>query len=88
MACIIDEKNGGAGGGRGIDEASKGLERTTEAARIWGQRQRLRRRDDGPDELATTTEASSEEYAPEELTTTTEASEEEAEETTRLNKRL
>ena len=34
--------------GRGIYDASKGLETTMEAARIWGRRWRLQRRDDGP----------------------------------------
>ena len=48
-----------------------------EAKRIWGQRQRIRRHDDGPEELATTTEASSEKDEPEDLTTTTEALSEE-----------
>ena len=55
---------------------------------VQGQQRRLWRRDDGPEELATTTEASSEEDDPEVLTTTTEASSEESEETTRPSERL
>ena len=39
-----------------------------EAAKIWGRRQRLRRYDDGLEELATTTEASAEEDDPEDST--------------------
>ena len=50
-----------------------------EAERIRGQRQRLRSWDNGPEELATTAEASTEEDEPEVLTTRTEVSEEEAE---------
>ena len=57
---------------------SKGSEATTEAARIWGQHRSLRRCDDGPEELATTVEALSEEDDPEELTTMPEVSAEEA----------
>ena len=60
----------------------------TEAERIWGRRRRLWRRDDGPKELATTTEASTEEYDPKVSTTITEVSAEEAEEMTRLRERL
>ena len=45
-------------------------------------------RDDGPGELATTTEASTEEDDPKVLTTTAEASIEEAEDRTRLSERL
>ena len=37
------------GRGRGIYDASEGLETMTEAARIQGQQQRLWRRDDGPE---------------------------------------
>ena len=59
-----------------------------EAANIWGQRRRLRRRDDGPDKLATTTEASVEEDEPKVLMTTTEALAEEAEEKMRPSERL
>ena len=69
-----------------MDNASKGLETTEEAARIRGKRRRLRRRDDGPDELATTTEAS--EDKSEESTTTNKVSAEETEEPTRLSERL
>ena len=47
--------------GRGIDNASEGSETTTEAARIRGQRRRLRRHDVGPEKLVTTTEALAEE---------------------------
>ena len=46
---------------------------------ICGKRQRLQRRDDGPEEFATTTEVSSEEDDTKELKTTADASEEEAE---------
>ena len=60
---------------------SKGLD-------IWGRQRRLRCRDDGPEELATTTKTSTEEDEPEVLTTTTEASAEEAEETTHPSERL
>ena len=45
-------------------------------------------RDDGPEELATMTEASAEEDEPEVLATTTEASIEKAEDTTRPSVRL
>ena len=55
---------------------------------IPGRRQRLRRHDDRPEELATTMEASEDKNEFEELTMTTEASAEEAEETTRLRERL
>ena len=60
MARGIDEDRG-VGRELGIDDASEGSETTTEAARIQGQRQRLWRCDDRPGELATTTQASSEE---------------------------
>ena len=83
----INDEDGCVGGGRGIDDASKVLETTTGAARIWGQRQRLRRRDDRPEELATTTKSLEDEYDPKVSTTTTDASAEEAEETTRLRER-
>ena len=56
---------------------------TAEAANIWGQQQRLRRCDDGPEKLATMAEALTEEDETEESTAKTEASEEEGEETTR-----
>ena len=46
------------------------------------------RRDDRPEELSTTTEASVEEDDPEVLTTTMEASIKEAKDTTRLSERL
>ena len=59
-----------------------------EAANIWGQQRRLQRRDDGPDKLATTTEASAEEDALKVLMTKTEVLEEEAEEKMRPSERL
>ena len=55
---------------------------------IWGRRRRLRCCNDGPKELATTTEASTEEDEPEVSTKTTEASDEEEEETTHPSERL
>ena len=73
---------------RGIENASEGLEMTTKAAMIRGQQRRLQSRNDGPEELATTTEASIEKDNPEDSTTTAEALAEEAEETTRLRERL
>ena len=48
----------------------------------------MRRRDGGPEELETTTEASAEEDEPEVLTMTTETSYEEAEEKTLPSERL
>ena len=54
----------------------------------WGQQQRLRRLDDGPEKLATMTEALVEEDEPNVKTTTTKASDEEAEETTCPSERL
>ena len=73
-ACRIRDNDGGVDRRRGIDNASEGLETTAEASRIQGRQPRLRRRDDGTEELATTTEALSEEDGPEVLMTTTEAS--------------
>ena len=61
---------------------------TNEAARIQGQQWSMRRCYDRPDELVTTTEASSEDDIPEYLMTTTDASEEKGEEKTRLSERL
>ena len=100
----IDDKNGvfgrvrrtpglsdddrGVGRGQVIDDASKGLEPTAEAASIWGRRQMLQRRDDRTEKLATTTEASAEEDEPGVLTTTMYASVEEAEETKCMSERL
>ena len=55
---------------------------------IRGQRRWLLHRDEGPYEMATTTEASAEEYKSEVSTMTTEASIEEAEDTTRLSEYL
>ena len=49
--------NGGVGRGRGIDNASDGLETTAEASRIQGRRRRLWRCDDELEEFATTREA-------------------------------
>ena len=60
----------------------------SKGSEIWGRQQRLRRRDDGPEELATTMEASAEEDDPEVSTMITEASAEGAEETTRPSERL
>ena len=87
-ACRLSDDDGDVGRGRGIHDASKGLETTTEASRIYGQRQRLQRCDDGPEELATTTEGSEAEDELEVSTTTAEASDEEAEETTRPSEPL
>ena len=70
------------------DDASKGLDTMAEAARIRGWRQRLRRRDDGPEGLGTTAEVLAEEDDTKVSTTTSEASAEEAEETTRPSERL
>ena len=83
LAQGLSDNNKGVGGVPGIDDATEGMERTKEAARIRGRRQRLRRCNDGTDELATTMEASEEEDEPEDSTTETEASAEEAEETMR-----
>ena len=47
----------GISGGRVIYNASEGLEKMTEAARIQGQRRRLPRCNDRPEVLETTTEA-------------------------------
>ena len=55
---------------------------------IRGRQQRLLRCNDGPEELATTTEASVEEDEPEILTTTTEASIEKVEDTMPPSERL
>ena len=60
---------------------SKGLD-------IQGRQWRLLHRDDGPEELATTTEASAEEDELEVLMTTTDLSIEEAEDTKHLSERL
>ena len=64
------------------------MEKRTETSRIQEQGRRLRRRDDGPEELVTTTEASTEEDEPKVLTTRTEVLAEEAEEATRTSERL
>ena len=56
--------------------------------RVQGQQYRLRRCDDGPEELATMPEALAEEDEPEVSTTTTEASDEEAEESMRPSEYL
>ena len=76
------------GRGKGIDNASEGSETTNEMLRIEVQRQRLQRRHDGTEKLATTTEASVEEDDPKVLTTTTDVSAEEAEETMRPSESL
>ena len=60
----------------------------SEGSDIWEPQRRLLRRDDGPEELATTTEALAEVDEPEVLTTITDASIEEAEDTTLLSERL
>ena len=88
LARGIDVNSRVVGGGRLIDDASNVSETTAEAARVWERQQRIRRRDDGPEELATTAESSAEEDEPKDSTTTTEASAEEAEETTRPSERL
>ena len=51
----ISNDDGGVGRGQGIDDATKGMKTTTEASSIQVSQLRLRRRDDGPEELATTT---------------------------------
>ena len=87
QARRLSDNNGCIGRGQGIDYASDGSDTKTEAERIWGRQWRLWRCDDGPEELATTTEVSEEEYDPEVLTTTTEVSDKEVEETTRPSER-
>ena len=57
LDLIIDNNDGGFGVGQGIDDASKGSETKTEAARIWGRQRMLRLCDDRPEELVTTTGA-------------------------------
>ena len=74
----LSNNDGGVGGLQGIDDASDRLETKMEAARIIGRQQRLRRRDDRPHELVTTTEALAEEYDPEDFTMIMEASAKEA----------
>ena len=66
----------------------KGLDTTTETAKIRGQQRRLWRRDNKPEELAKSAEALAEEYEPKDWMAMTEASVEEAEETTRPSERL
>ena len=51
----LSKNEGGVGRGQGIYDASEGLETTTEVSRIQGRQRRLRRRDDGLEELDTTT---------------------------------
>ena len=85
---VLRDDDGGVSGGRGIYEVSEILETTTEAARIQGRQWRLRRHNDGPEELVTTTEASEEEDDPEDSTTTMDVSAEEEEETMRPTKPL
>ena len=60
----------------------------SEGLEIQGQRRRLLCRNGGPEELATTTEVSEEEYKTKVSTKTTEASIEEAEDTTHPSERL
>ena len=84
----ICDYEGGVGTERRIHNASEVLEKTTEASRIQGQLQRLWRRDDRPEELVTTTEASTEEDETKVSMTRTEVLAEEAEESTRLCVRL
>ena len=60
----------------------------SKVSEIQGRRRMLLRCNDGPYELATTTDASSEEDKPEVSTKTTEASIEEAEDTTHLSESL
>ena len=69
--------------GLAIDDVYEGLETTSEAARIWGQRWRLRHCNDRPEELATMSVVSAEKDDPDDLATTTKDLAEEAEETTR-----
>ena len=59
-----------------------------EGLEIQGRRQRLGRRDNGTEELVTTTETLTEEDKPKVLTTTTDALAKEVEETTRQSERL
>ena len=58
MAHRIKNNNWGVGRGQGIDNVSEGLD-------IRGRRWKLLRRNDGPEESATTAEALAEEYDPE-----------------------
>ena len=60
----------------------------SEGSDIRGRRQRIRRRNNRPEGLATMTEASAEEDDPEVSTTTTEEPIEEAEDITRLSEHL
>ena len=55
-ALGLNENDGGVGRGQGIDDTSEVSETTKEATRIWGRRQRLRRRDYESEELVTTKE--------------------------------
>ena len=71
-----DDNDEGVSGGQGIDDLSMGSE-------ILGRQWRMRRCNDRPEELVTTTNAFSEEDEPEVLTRITEVLAEEAEETTR-----
>ena len=71
MARGIENDDRGFDVGRGIDDASEGLD-------IWERWQKLWRCNEGPNELATTKETSEEEDDTEVLTTTTDASAEEA----------
>ena len=84
----LSNDNVGIDVGRGIYDASKESYTTAEAERIWGQQRRLQRCDDGPKELATTTEALAEEDEPEVSMTKTEASIKDSEDTMRPSERL
>ena len=86
-ALRLINNGGGVRRGQGIDNASEGSETTIETERIWGRQQRLRSRDERPEELTTTTEASEEKYDPKDLTTT-DALAEEADAKTQLRERL
>ena len=69
------------------EASTEDVEGTTHP-RIWGQQLSLRRRDDGPELLATSTEALAEEDEPKDSTTKKDALGEEAEETKRPSERL
>ena len=81
MAHVIEDYRRGVGGGQEIENVSEGSE-------IRGQRWRLLRRNDGPEELSTTTDALADEDEPEFSTTTMDASIEKAKYTMRLSERI
>ena len=70
MANGINNHDRGVGVGQGIENVSEGSD-------IQGWRRKMLPRDDGPEELATTTEVLEEEDVTEVSTTTTDASIEE-----------